>query len=334
MVVTGATGFIGRWLVRELLSRGHSLRLIVRDPAKARRLFGSQAEITTSSLHDPAALTQAFRGAETIYHCAGLYRFGWGHAPALHHHNVVATRHILKAAHRAQPRLLVHVSTAGILRAPAHRLIRETDFPPSPPFGCPYKASKWQAERLVLHAAARGLPACIASPTCPIGPEDETPTPTGAMVRDFIHGRFPCSMRTGLNLLHVRDLAHGLAQITHHGEPGQRYLLGNSNLWLGEILDIMAALSGLDAPRFELPWPLLALAALPGELAHLWAPHRSRRVCLETSLQARRRQFFDLTTTCHRLHWTPRLDITTALTDAMAWFGQTAPAPAIQHAHG
>lgn len=332
--MTGATGFVGRWLVRELLARGQSVRVLARDPAKARRLFGDRVDIHPGPLDQPTPLARAFRGAETVFHCAGLYRFGWGHTPELRRSNITTTGHVLEGFARSGARRLVHVSTAGLLHAPSGGLIRESDFPARRPLGCAYKASKWEAERLVLAAAARGLPACIASPTCPIGPEDETPTPTGAMVLDFLQGRFPCSMRTGLNLLHVRDLARGLAQAGALGRPGQRYVLGHSNLWLGEILEMMAAASGLEAPRLELPWPVLALAALPGELAHLWSPHRSRRICLETACQARRCQFYTMAATQGEIEWTPRLDVPTALAESMAWFGQTLPAPAVQHAHG
>jgi len=333
-VVTGGTGFVGRWLVRELLAHGHSVRITARHPAKARRLFGSAADIFPAGLDDSARLEQAFRGAATVYHCAGLYRFGWGHAPALRRTNIEGTRQVLRAFERADAGKLVHVSTAGLLHAPEGALIPESGFPPHRPPGCAYKGSKWEAERLILDAAARGVSACIASPTCPIGAEDETPTPTGAMVRDFLLGRFPFSMRTGLNLIHVRDLARGLVRAGERGQPGARYVLGGSNLWLDEILRQMAALSGLEAPRHEMPWPVLALAALPGELAHFWAPSRSRRVCLETAFQARRCQFFDNRLTRERLGWAPRLEASTALAEAVAWFGQPAAEPLIQHAHG
>ncbi len=322
-VVTGASGFVGRWLVRELCGQGLAVRALVRDPAAARNLFPPSVEIAAADVASDDLAPFIPAGA-TLYHAAGAYRFGLGHSRGLHQANVLGTRRVLDAAARARPAVVVHISTAGLLRG-CGTLNRAADFPPRPPALCPYKRTKWLAERLALDAAAQGLPVVIASPTCPVGPEDATPTPTGAIIRDFLLHQFPCSSRTALNFLHVRDLAAGLVAAATRGVPGRRYLLGGANLWLDDFLRLVSRHSRIPAPNVVLPWPLIAAAGVVGEIGHFLHPRASRRVCVESAIQARKRRFFDVESSQIALAWRPARTVDDAVAEAVAWFRAHSP---------
>lgn len=324
VVVTGAGGFIGRWLVRELHHRGARVTAVVRRPGDASRLFSPDVSLRAGDITQPETLDAAFAGAGIVFHAAGLYRFGLGHSRALGETNLHGTRHVLRAAAKAGVGCLVHLSSAGVLSR-SEGLIREEDFPAARPRWCAYKASKWDAEQAVLAASREGLPVRIASITCPLGAEDTGPTPTGRMVRDYVRGRFHFSTDTGLNFIGVRDLARGLIAVAENGRNGQRYLLGQENLTLTGFLNRLARLSGGTAPSLEIPWPLIALGGLLGESAHLWCPREGRRLCLETALQARRHQFFDVAPAQEALGWTPQQPLDEALRESLAWFRGWSP---------
>lgn len=324
VVVTGAGGFIGRWLVRELHRQGARVTAMVRRPADAERLFSPEVTLRAGDITRPETLDSAFAGAAVVFHAAGLYRFGLGHRRALGETNLLGTQHVLRAAAQAGVRCLVHLSSAGVLSRP-EGLIREEDFPAARPRWCAYKASKWDAEQAVLAASREGLPVRIASITCPLGAEDTGPTPTGRMVRDYVQGRFLFSTNTGLNFVGVRDLARGLVAVAEKGRDGRRYLLGQENLTLTGFLNRLARLSDGTAPRLEIPWPLIAVGGLLGESAHLWNPREGRRLCLETALQARRHQFFDVAPAQEALGWIPQHPLDEALRESLAWFRSGSP---------
>lgn len=324
ILITGATGFIGRALTRSLLARGDSVRVLARSRAKARALFGEQAEIFPGDLADAVALERACRGASVVYHIAGSYRFGLRHRRELWRTNVDGTENLLRAAHHAGVGRVVHLSSGGVLErrgANGEALLTEADFPAVAPRWCAYKSSKWHAEERALAWAARGLPVVIASTTCPIGRGDESPTPTGRMIRDFLRRRFPFSCHTGLNFIGIDDLCEGLRQAAALGRPGERYLLSHENLWLRDFLFILAEETGLTPPSFCLPNGLVRMIGGVGELAALLGPRGdTARVCLETALQAGRVQFFSNAKARHELGWQPTRPIIDAVRDAVAWF--------------
>jgi dihydroflavonol-4-reductase len=324
ILITGATGFIGRQLTRDLVARGETVRILARDRAKARDLFGDTVEISPGRLEDAASVARACRGADIIYHIAGSYRFGLRHRRELWRTNVEGTENVLRAAWEAGARRIVHLSSGGVLAKsgpPADALLDETDFPAAAPRFSAYKASKWHAERRVLAWAQRGLPISIASTTCPIGPGDDLPTSTGRMVLDFLRGRFPFYCRTGLNFVHVEDLSRGLRLVAERGRPGERYLLGHENLWLKDFLNLLARETGLPAPEVCLPGPLVRLIGCAGEVADLLNPRsRNAHVCLETALQAGRVQFFRHDKARAELGWEPRHSVQRGIRDAVDWF--------------
>ena len=318
ILVTGGTGFIGRHVVRLLIRQGACVRLLCRTPEKARRLFGDAAAVVEGDLLDLASLERACRDVETIFNLAGLYEFGARHRQTLWDINVLGTNHLLAAAWQARVERVVHCSTAGILTSDADSGA-PPNLPAQPPRGCHYKHSKWHGERLALDWARRGLPVMIASPTAPIGAEDERPTPTGRMIVDLLAGRFPCYSATGLNVIAVEDVARGILAVARAGRVGERYVLANRNMWLGDFLRMAATAASVKAPRLVAPWPLIALGGALGELWGLATGVGNGRLCWETAYFARQRQFFDLARCVDGLAWSPDKSIEDAVAEAVAW---------------
>ena len=325
-LITGATGFIGRQLTRDLVGRGDNVRILARNRVKARDLFGDHVEICVGDIGHRASLEKACRGIGTIYHIAGIYRFGLRHRRALWETNVEGTENLLGVAAAAGIGKVVHLSSGGVLEKAGRTdndssLLDENDFPAEPSRFCFYKASKWHSEQRALAWAQRGLPVVVASTTCPIGRGDETPTPTGRIVRDFLQRRFPFYCRTGLNFIGVGDLSLGLQAVAESGQSGERYLLSDENLWLKDFLDLLAQETGLPAPRMRLPLALIQLAGCGGEAVDLLNPRStSARVCVETALQAKRIQFFNNARTRNELGWKPLSSIQENIREAVAWF--------------
>ena len=325
ILITGATGFIGRQLTRDLAGRGLPVRILARQRRKARELFGDTVEIQPGGLDDPASLAEACRGVDVIYHIAGAYRFGLRQQRELWRTNVEGTEAILRAAAKSGAGRIVHLSSAGVLmkNGPVSKAtpVTEADFPETRPFLSAYKASKWEAEKRVLAWARRGLPVTIASTTCPIGRGDELPTPTGRIILDFVRGRFPFYCRTGLNFIGVGDLSQGLQLVAEEGRPGERYLLSDENLWLKEFLDLLARETGFSAPEICVPIPFVHLLGCGGELCDLLnLGSRNARVCLETALQSGRVQFFSNAKARRELGWQPATRLPESIREAVAWF--------------
>jgi dihydroflavonol-4-reductase len=324
ILITGATGFIGRQLTRDLVRHGVRVRVLARDPLKAQQLFGEGVEIRPGDVCDEAVVDAACRGIDTIYHIAGTYRFGLRHRRELWRTNVEGTENVLRSAWAARAGKVVHLSSGGVLRrrgCDAGRLINETDFPTQPPRFCPYKASKWQSEINVLAWAKRGLPVSIASTTCPIGRGDEAPTPTGRIVRDFLRRDFPFYCRTGLNFIGVADLSAGLQRVAEAGRTGERYLVSDENLWLKDFLQLLSVETGFPAPRWRLPDPLIRVIGCGGELFDLFnRGDASARVCVETALQASCTQFFSNAKARTELGWQLAGSIQENVAEAVAWF--------------
>jgi len=319
VLVTGGTGFIGRHLVRQLQQERTPVRLLVRSARKAEALFGPSVELVEGDLTRAADVTAACRGISRVFHLGGYYQFGLRHRTELWQTNVVGTTHVLEACRRLGVERLIHCSTAGVLKS-NHAARTHRDFPAHPPAGCYYKISKWHAEQATLTAARQGLPVVIASPTAPLGPGDERPTPTGRMLLDLVKGRFPVCTRTGLNVVAVEDVVAGLLAISAQGQAGERYILGHTNLWLVELLQQAARHAQVRPPRAVVPWPLVAVG---GVLADAWGwlgGSGGDRLCWETAFFARQRQFFDCSHSHEALGWRPKKSLDETLAAAIAWF--------------
>jgi dihydroflavonol-4-reductase len=338
VLITGATGFIGRQLTRNLVLAGHHVRVLARNRNKAQAMFGDDVEVTVGDLGLPKTLDQACRNREIVYHIAGIYRFGLRHRRELWRVNVEGTENLLRSAAAADVGKVVHLSSASVLskeskEATDSTLLTETDFSAAAPRFSPYKLSKWHAEQRVLAWARRGLPVAIASTTCPIGWGDETPTPTGRIIRDFLDQRFPFYCRTGLNFIGIGDLSEGLQQVASRGEGGERYLLCHENLWLKNLLDLLAEETGLTAPGICLPNGLIRLIGCCGEVIDLLGSGSApARVCLETALQAEQVQFFSNAKARQALGWQPKTSLRENLQEAIAWFRRKTPVEVRRHA--
>jgi len=307
------------------------VRILARSRSKAWNLFGDHVEVCVGDVGDPASLERACRGVGTIYHIAGIYRFGLRHRRELWSANVEGAENLLCSASAAGVERVVHLSSGGVLKKSGGvgaarqtgpvALLDENDFPAHAPRFCSYKSSKWHAEQRVLSWARRGLPVVIASTTCPIGQGDETPTPTGQIIWDFLQRRFPFYCRAGLNFIGVGDLSRGLQLAAESGRAGERYLLSGENLWLKEFLDLLALETGLPAPRRCLPNALIRLAGCGGEAVDFFNPRGTgARVCLETALQAGHVQFFSNARARDELGWRPAGSIQGNIGEAVAWF--------------
>jgi dihydroflavonol-4-reductase len=325
-LVTGGTGFIGANLVRELLADGRRVRVLARKGGDRRALEGCAVEVVEGDLLDPLSLRAAARGARHVYHVAADYRL-WAPDPrALYRTNVDGTRHILDAAAEAGAERIVYTSTVGALGIPGSGAAGDETTPVSlhDMVGA-YKASKFLAERVAEELAARGAPIVIVNPSAPVGPLDVKPTPTGQMVVDFLQGKMVASLDTGLNLVHVKDVARGHVLAAERGRTGERYILGNQNLSLLEIFRLLSRITGIPAPRFRVPYAAAWLAALGMEgVSRLTG--RFPRVPLTAVRMARKRMHFSAAKAVRELGL-PQTPVDVALSDAVLWFVEQGYAP-------
>jgi len=330
ILITGATGFIGRQLTHDLIRAGQDVRILARDKRKARALFGHDVEVSIGHLNHTPSLERACRDVEVLYHIGGIYRFGLRHRRELWRVNVEGTDRLFRSAAKARIGKVVHLSSAGLLhKGPGEKsysgLLDEDDYPVKAPAYSSYKFSKWHSEQRALAWARRGLQVSIASTTCPIGSGDDAPTPTGQMVLDFLNQRFPFYCHTALNFIDVRDLSRGLQAVAGKGIRGRRYLLSHDNLWLKDFLDLLARETGLPSPQWCLPHWVIRLAGCGGDVVELFNPHRTgARVCLETATQAAQARFFNNTRTREELDWRPERPLQESISQSLAWFRRKA----------
>lgn len=328
VLVTGATGFIGANLVRVLLAHGEEVRALVRSTSDRRSLTGLPLETAEGDLRDAAAVRRAVRGCARVYHVAADYRL-WARDPAaLHASNVDGTVNVLEACLAEGVERVVHTSTVGTigLSALPGRCDEETPLAPGQVQGH-YKRSKLEAERAALRYAARGLRVVVVNPTAPVGPWDAKPTPTGQILVDFARGRLPAYVDTGLNVVHVRDVAEGHWLAAERGRAGERYILGGRNLTLREILAELADLLGRSTPRLRLPWAVAWLAGAASTAVADRITHRPPAVPLEAVRMARHRMFVDAGKAVRELGL-PQTPARTAFADALRWFAERGYVPA------
>ena len=318
-LVTGGTGFVGANVVRELLAEGAAVRVLARPGGERRALAGLAVEIVEGDLLDRASLARAARGVPTVFHVAADYRL-WARDPrVLFRTNVDGTRAMLEAAADAGARRIVYTSTVGALGIPHDGTPGTEETPVSlADMVGPYKASKFLAEEVARGMAKAGAPIVVVNPSAPVGPWDVKPTPTGRMIVDFMQGRMFASLDTGLNLVHVRDVARGHLLAARHGRIGQRYILGHANLSLREIFGLLAAITGRRPPRVQIPYAVawFGAACLTGG-ARLTG--RVPRVSLTAVRMAKKRMYFDPSKAVRELGL-PQTDVGQALEDAVAWF--------------
>ncbi len=327
-LVTGATGFVGSAVARTLARRGHELRLLARSSSDRRNLLGIEAEVVLGDLTDPASLARAAVGCRYVVHVAADYRL-WVPVPEdMMRANVDGALAMVRAAADAGAERIVHCSSVAALGqtgdgTPADEATptNEADF-----VGI-YKRSKYRAERAVLDLAAReSLPLVVVNPAAPIGPRDIKPTPTGKMVLDTARGRVPAYIDTGLNIVHVDDVAEGHALALERGRVGERYILGGENLLLKDVLAMIAIAAGRRPPRIRLPealaWPVAWAMEKTAPLTGI-APMMTR----DHLKMARKKMFYASAKAERELGFKAR-PVRQAIEDAVAWFreaGMLAP---------
>jgi dihydroflavonol-4-reductase len=318
-LVTGATGFVGSAVARKLLDRGHDVRVLVRRGSDRRNLAGLPVEPVTGALDDPASLPHAVSGVEALFHVAADYRL-WARDPSeIERNNLIGARATMQAALKAGVERVVYTSSVAALKPGKDEAVDETSRHSRESAIGAYKRSKLVAEREVERLIAEeGLPAVIVAPSTPIGPRDIKPTPTGRIIVEAARGKMPAFVDTGLNLVHVEDVAEGHFLALEKGRIGQNYILGGADVSLQTMLGDIARLTGRKAPKIKLPraplfplaWGAEAFARLTGKEPFLTA---------DALRMSRYRMFFSSAKAQRELSYSPRPYIE-GLTDAIAWF--------------
>lgn len=324
ILVTGATGFVGSAIVRKLRARGEKVRVLVRGGSDRANLAGQEVDYATGDLLDPHSLAQAARGAAAVYHVAADYRLWSSDDRAIYDVNVNGTENVLRAAAEAGAERIVYTSsvcTLGLTRngVPANE---ETPVSISAMVGA-YKTSKFLAENVARDWATRGAPVIIVNPSTPIGPGDVKPTPTGRMIRDAMLGRMPAFVDTGLNFVHVDDVAEGHILAHDRGRVGERYVLGGSNLSLRAMLELIAQLMGRTPPQIALPRRLLYPIALAAEVVAR-VTGEEPLVTVNGLRLAKKHMYFSSMKAEAELGYAAR-PVREAVRDAIVWFGAALP---------
>jgi dihydroflavonol-4-reductase len=317
-LVTGATGFVGAAVARALLREGWQVRALARKASDRRNIRHLPLEVAEGDLADRGSLERALAGCQALFHVAADYRLGAPDPRQLYQTNVEGTRNILEAARQAGVTRVVYTSSVATVGIPTDGTPGNEDTPVgvADMIGH-YKRSKFLAEQLVREAAQSGTPVIIVNPSTPIGPGDIKPTPTGQMVLDAAAGRMPAYVDTGLNIVHVDDVAAGHLLAYHRGRSGERYILGGQDMTLREILFEIADLAGRKPPRIRLSTAMVfPIAYLAEGLARVTG--RPGRITVEGVRMARKRMFFSSEKARRELgyQWRPPRE---ALRDAIAW---------------
>ena len=328
--VTGASGFIGANLVHELLARGHRVKALLRPDSDLRGLAGTEIERVNGDLSDPAKLKQAMAGCDWCFHVAASYHLWLRDYRPMYAANVDGTRNVLQAAGAAGCSRIVYTSTVGCIGLPA--TIDGSRHGGTPPTdesatvteeklkGNHYKISKWRAEQVAIQLAREGLPVVIVNPSAPVGPRDVKPTPTGQVIVDFLNRKMPAYLDTGLNWVHVRDVAIGHILAAERGKIGERYILGNAqgNWTMKEAFAVLEEITGVRGPKVQIPYRVAWLAACVDELKSK-ITGRAPRAPLAGVRMALHKMFFNPAKAIRDLGL-PQTPPKQALADAVEWF--------------
>jgi dihydroflavonol-4-reductase len=318
-LVTGATGFVGAAVARALLGAQWRVRVLARPGSDRRNLKSLDVEVSEGDLADLRSLERAAQGCDGLFHVAADYRLGARDPAELYRANVEGTRNVLSAAHRSGVQRIVYTSSVATIGIPADGTPGDEQSANSlENMIGHYKRSKYLAEEVVREAARDGISVVIVSPSTPVGPGDVKPTPTGQLVLDAAAGRMPAYVDTGLNIVHVDDVAAGHLLAYERGRAGERYILGGQDMSLREILELIARLEGRSPPRVRLPYGVvLPIAYLAEGFARLTG--RSGRITLEGVRMSRKKMFFSSAKAVRELgyRWRPPVQ---AFEDAIRWF--------------
>jgi dihydroflavonol-4-reductase len=326
-LVTGASGFVGSAVARLLVERGFSVRALVRSSSPQHHLADVDIEFVQGDLRDAEAVRRAMAGVRWVFHVAADYRL-WARNPAeIVDNNVLSTRIVMEEALRAGVERIVYTSSVATLKTgPAGDPSDETISLEQDQAIGSYKLSKLLAEQLVQTMVARGLPVTIVNPSTPIGPRDVKPTPTGRFIVEAAAGRVPAFVETGLNMVHVDDVAAGHLAALERGRVGERYILGGQNASLSEILMTIAQQAGGRSPRLRIPRAVVFPVAVMAE-AMARGTGREPFVTIDGLRMSKNRMYFTAAKAERELGYRAR-PYAEGIRDAIEWFRETGHLPA------
>lgn len=323
--LTGASGFIGANLAQNLVAKGHSIRLLLRPGSDLRGLENIPYDRFEGDVSDRNRLREGLRGCDWCFHVAASYHLWLADYAPMYAANVEGTRNVLLAAGEAGCSRIVYTSTVGCIGLPQEKdgVVNPTDetAPVSEAqMSNHYKRSKWRAEVVARELAAQGLPIVIVNPSAPVGPRDAKPTPTGQVIVDFLNRKMPAYLDTGLNWVHVSDVAAGHILAAERGKIGERYILGNAagNWTMAEAFAALEQITGLKAPKVRIPyWVALAAAQVDETISGF--THKPPKAPLAGVRMAKYKMFFNPAKAIRELGL-PQTDPKIALADAVEWF--------------
>lgn len=316
--VTGGTGFVGANLVRSLLEAGYTVKALVRPSSRLDNLQGLDVELAEGDLNDPY-LWQQMTDCQFLFHVAAHYSLWQKDRDALYHHNVLGTRNVLAAAQKVGIERTVYTSSVAAIGVKAAGVaVDETYQSPMEKLVGHYKKSKFLAEQEAMQAANSGQDVVIVNPTSPIGAWDIKPTPTGDIILRFLQRQMPFYMDTGLNFIDVRDVARGHILALQKGKSGERYILGNQNLTLKQLLDQLAQITDLKAPQNSIPaWVPLSVAWVDEKILTRFG--KSPAVPLDGVRMATQTMYYNSAKAVKELDL-PQSPLSGALKNAVDWF--------------
>ena len=318
--VTGATGFVGSHVARVLAEQGADLRLLVRSGSDPRNIQNLNADRVVGDLRDPASIEKAMAGCDVVFHVAADYRLWVRDPQEMYRANVEGTRSLLEAARKNKVRRLVYTSTVATMGFTSNGRPADESFPVSlDNMIGHYKRSKFMAEEVALEAGRGGMDVVVVNPTTPVGERDIKPTPTGRIVVDFLKKKFPAYVDTGLNLVDVTECARGHVAALEKGRTGERYILGGENLTLKQILDKLAAITGLPSPTIKLPYAVALAAGVVDEIVTGRILGREPRATIDAVRMGRKKMFVSCAKAERELGW-KMVPVDDALRRAVDWF--------------
>jgi dihydroflavonol-4-reductase len=319
VLVTGATGFIGFYVAKLLIEKGFQVSALVREGSDTSALKAMGIELVGGDVRDFSSICNALKGCQQLYHLAADYRIWVNDPKTMYEINVQGTRNVMQAALKTGIEKIVYTSTVGVLAACSNGKPSDEETPVSirDMIGH-YKKSKFIAEKEVYGFIEKGTPVVIVNPTTPVGPMDKKPTPTGKIIVDFLNGKIPAYLDTGLNFVDVEDVASGHLLAAQHGRIGQRYILGNKNISLSKFFEYLANITGQKPPRVRLPYLPVLLAAYVNE-ALSRITDRYPRIPLTGVKMARKYMYFDCSKAVRELNM-PQNPVEGAIEKAVDWF--------------
>jgi dihydroflavonol-4-reductase len=329
--LTGATGFVGHHVAKALAAEGADLRILVRKSSNLANLegidLGTRSETVVGDLLEPESLRSAIQGCDAVVHVAADYRLWIPDPKTMYRANVDGTRELLCLAREAGVKRFVYTSSVATMHFRTDGIVINEDTPVSlGDMVGHYKRSKFLAEQEALHAAAQGQQVVILNPTTPIGPNDWKPTPTGRIFVDFLNGKFPAYVDTGLNLVDVCEVARAHVLALSKGTSGRRYILGGENLTLKQILDKMSAITGIPSPTVEIPFAIAATYAFFEELITGRIRGKEPRATLEEVRMGRKKMFASSAHAVQELGFRV-VPVYPAMRAAIEWFRANGYAP-------